>query len=103
MRAPLLPAPWSLRAERLALGLTQAQLALRLEIDSATVSRMERRGERSAMLQHALASVAETLRRESLRRVLALVRHGAEVTDSRRRRAAALSGIANKKQKESVP
>lgn len=101
MKPPQLSAPWSLRIARRAIGLTQAQLAARLELDAATVSRMERRGERNAMLQHALASVGETLRREHLRRALAIVRHGAQVADSRRRRAAALRGFADK-EKETV-
>ena len=95
-RAGLLPPAWRLVDARRALGLTQAALASRLGVDARTIARWERARRADAMLQHAFASVGESLRREHLRRVLALTRHGAAVADSRRRRAAALRGHEHK-------
>ena len=85
-------ARWSLRAERAALGLTQAQLAARLQVNESTVRRAERRRESGELWRFALRGLAAELWREHIGRSLQLVRFGARVQDSNRRRNAALKG-----------
>ena len=83
---------WSLRAERAGLGLTQAQLAARLQVNESTVRRAERRRESGELWRFALRGLAAELWREHIARSLQLVRFGARVQDSNRRRNAALKG-----------
>ena len=80
------PPPWSLRAERAALGLTQAALAARLGVSVETVWRWERARRRDSLLRLALRGLAAELWREHMAGAMALVRRGAALTEAVGRR-----------------
>lgn len=82
---------WSLRDARRELGLTQAETALRLNIDVRTLRRWEAKSPQQPMLRLAMLGMKLVVYREHMAKIAVFVQHGAALRESRSNQRAYLS------------